>query len=71
MSLFILTPAGKIEADKTRGSGPRYAIISFMSETDGPVDFEEIVGKLNTSEEKANMLLKGMLNEQSPLIKEA
>jgi len=68
---FVLTPLGSSEADKVSGSGPRYAIISFMSEMGGPVDFDEIVEKLNTSDEKANMLLNSMLNEQSPLIKEA
>jgi len=71
MNSFVLTSLGKSEAEKMSSSGPRFAIVSFLYEMDGPVDFEEITERLNTSDEKASMLLNSMLNEQSPLIKGA
>ena len=70
MSAITLTPLGTQQALDVRGSGPEHALISFLYETGGPADFEEITEALHTDEVKASMIVRRMLNADSPLIKE-
>ena len=70
MSAIALTTLGEQRALDVRGSGPEHSVISLLYETGGPVDFEEIMEALHTDEEKASMIIRRMLNAQSPLIKE-
>jgi len=62
MSL-ILTPAGHQRAENMHGNGADYAVLSFMYEISGPVDFEELVDHLKTDEVKASMIVRKLINE--------
>ena len=64
MSTLALTPLGRQEAEQTTKSGPEFAVLSTLYEADGPVDFEEIVDALHTSEEKASMIVRKMINKE-------
>ena len=63
MSAIALTNLGKQEAMKTTESGPEFAVLSLLYETDGPVDFEEIVDVLHTSDEKASMIVRKLITK--------
>jgi len=45
------------------GNGADYAVLSFMYEISGPVDFEELVDHLKTDEVKASMIVRKLINE--------
>ena len=68
MSTVALTPLGKQAAEQTTQSGPEFTVLSTLYEADGPVDFDEIVDTLHTSEEKASMIVRKMINRE--LVKE-
>ncbi len=61
MSMLKLTPLGEQVARDTTGRGPEYAVISFLYESDGPVEFEEVVDRLRTDEEKASMIVRRLI----------
>ena len=63
MSTITLTNLGKSVAENTHASGPEQAVLSLLYETNGPVDFDEIVDELRTSEEKASMLVRNLINK--------
>ncbi len=67
--MIKLTPLGEQVARDTTGRGPEFAVLSFLYESDGPVDFEEIVDKLNTDEEKASMVVRKLIAQEK--VKEA
>ena len=68
MSTIALTPSGKQAAEQTTASGPEFAVLSTLYEADGPVDFDEIVDALHTTEEKASMIVRKLITRG--LIKE-
>ena len=68
MSVLALTPLGKQAAEQTSQSGPDFSVLSTLYEADGPVDFDEIVDALHTSEEKASMIVRKLINKE--LVKE-
>ena len=68
MSTLVLTNLGKSIAETSEDRGPRFTVLSKMYETDGPVEFEEIVVELNTDEEKASMIVRGLIRDN--LVKE-
>jgi len=68
MSTLILTPLGTQHAENTSSRGPDFAVLSYMYEIGGPVDFDEIVEHLRTDEEKASMIVRSLLRDG--LIKE-
>jgi len=63
MSAIALTPLGKSVAEDTTGKGPEFAVLSFLYESNGPVDFEEIVGETHMNEEKASMVVRKLINK--------
>ena len=63
MSAIALTPQGRMAAENTTSSGPEFAVLSLVYEANGPVDFEEIVDGTHTSEEKASMIVRSMINK--------
>jgi len=65
MSTIALTPLGRSAAENAQaGSTPEFAVLSTLYEADGPVDFDEIVDTLHTSEEKASMIVRKLLNKE-------
>lgn len=68
MSVIALTPLGKQEAERVTGSGPESTVLWTLYEADSPVDFEEVVDALHTSEEKASMIVRKLINRE--LVKE-
>jgi len=64
MSMLKLTPLGEQVAKDTTGRGPEFAVISFLYEADGPVDFEEVVDRLHTDEEKASMIVNKLIGKE-------
>ena len=68
MSTIALTPLGRAEAENTTGRGPEFAVLSELYSADGPVDFEEIVEALHTTEEKASMIVRKLIARE--LVKE-
>ena len=63
MSALTLTPLGKSVAENTHASGPEQAVLSLLYETNGPVDFDEIVDELRTDEEKASMICRRLMTK--------
>jgi len=63
MSAIALTPLGKSAAEDTTGRGPEFAILSFLYEANGPVDFEEICDATNMDDEKASMVVHRLFNK--------
>jgi len=61
MSAIALTPLGKSIAEDTTGKGPEFAVLSMLYETNGPMDFDEIVDELHTDEEKASMVVRRLI----------
>jgi len=61
VSAITLTPLGKQIAEDTTGYGPEQAVLSLLYETNGPVDFDEIVDGLRTTEEKASMVVRRLI----------
>jgi len=61
MSAITLTPLGKTVAENTQGSGAEFAVLSFLYESNGPADFEEIMSALHTDEEKASMVVRRLI----------
>ena len=68
MSALTLTPLGRQTAENTSQSGPEFAVLSTLYEADGPVDFDEVVDALHTTEEKASMIVRKMITKE--LVKE-
>ena len=68
MSVIALTPLGKQAAEQTTQSGPEFTVLSTLYEADGPVDFEEVVDALHTTDEKASMIVRKLINKE--LVKE-
>jgi len=64
-SVLILTPAGQQRAENTHGKGADYAVLSYMYEIGGPVEFVELVDHLKTDEVKASMIVHRLINEGS------
>ena len=69
MSTVVLTPLGKQAAEQTTASGPEFTVLSTLYEADGPVDFDEIVDALHTTEEKASMIVRKLITKE--LVREA
>lgn len=63
MSALALTPLGKNEAENTQASGPEFAVLSFLYESNGPVDFEEICDATRMDEEKASMVVRRLISK--------
>lgn len=64
MSALELTQAGQKQAEDTTGRGPDFTVLSLLYENNGgPVDFDEIMEKLNTDEVKASMIVRGLISE--------
>ena len=63
MSAIALTPLGKSVAENTQGSGAEFAILSFLYESNGPVDFEEIMDATSMDEEKASMITRRLITK--------
>ena len=63
MSAIVLTNLGKQIAETSADRGPKFAVLSMLYEADGPVEFEDIVDELNTDEEKASMIVRGLMNQ--------
>jgi hypothetical protein len=63
MSAIVLTTLGKNIAETTADRGPRYTVLSQLYEVDGPVEFEDIMNELHTDEEKASMIVRGLIRD--------
>ena len=65
MSAIALTPLGRSTAENTsQSSTPEFTVLSTLYEADGPVDFDEIVDALHTTEEKASMIVRKLINKE-------
>lgn len=63
MSAITLTPLGKQVAEGTQGSGPEYAVLSLLYESNGPVDIEEVMDETKTDDEKALMIVNRLISK--------
>lgn len=63
MNAIVLTSLGKSVALDTTGRGPEFAVLSFLYESNGPVDFEEICDEAHMDDEKASMLIHRLINK--------
>lgn len=61
MDTIVLTPLGKSVAEDTTGRGPEFAVLSFLYETNGPADFEEIMNETNMDDEKCSMIVRKLI----------
>lgn len=61
MDAITLTPLGKQVAENTQGSGVEFAVLSFLYESNGPADFEEIMEETHMDDEKASMVVRRLI----------
>ena len=64
MSMIVLTALGAQVARDTTGRGAEFAVLSLLYESGDPVDFEEVVDKLHTDEEKACMIVRKLISKE-------
>ncbi len=64
MSMIVLTSLGEQVARDTTGRGAEFAVLSLLFESDSPVDFEEVVDRLHTDEEKASMIVNKLISKE-------
>ncbi len=62
MSAIILTPLGKQVAENSQASGPKFAVLSLLYETNGPMDIEEVIDETRMEDDKAQMVLRSLVN---------
>jgi len=64
MSAIVLTPLGKSVAEGSQGSGPEFAVLAMLYESNGPVDFEEVMSETHMSEEKCSMVCRRLMGKE-------
>jgi len=67
--MLVLTPKGQQKAENVEGKGADYAVLSYIYEVGGPVEFDEIVGHFKTDEVKTSTIVRRLINLD--LVKEA